>query len=141
MINSVAPSMPNCLVSNCTRWHSAAAVMLANGVPLKVVSEVLGHASIGITGDISGHVAPDVSREALRGCPRRLDDKGCAKRCANRRAQHRRPARTSDRAPITRGFTRGSKQTRTADPFLVREVLYQLSYAPGWLPCVCSRQD
>ena len=27
----------------------------------------------------------------------------------------------------------GSKQTRTADPFLVREVLYQLSYAPGSL--------
>jgi integrase len=49
-----------------TLRHSAAAVMLVNGVPLKVVSEVLGHASIGITGDIYGHVAPDVSREALR---------------------------------------------------------------------------
>jgi Kef-type K+ transport system membrane component KefB len=35
----------------------------------------------------------------------------------------------------------GSKQTRTADPFLVREVLYQLSYAPGSLPRVRSRQD
>ena len=39
--------------------------MLVNGVPLKVVSEVLGHASIGITGDIYGHVAPDVSRQAV----------------------------------------------------------------------------
>jgi integrase len=48
-----------------TLRHSAAAVMLVNGVPLKVVSEVLGHASIGITGDIYGHVSPDVSREAL----------------------------------------------------------------------------
>ena len=31
--------------------HSAASTMLANGVPLKVVSEILGHSSISITGD------------------------------------------------------------------------------------------
>jgi site-specific recombinase XerD len=40
-----------------TLLHSAAAVMLVNGGPLKIVSEVLGHASIGITGDIYGHVS------------------------------------------------------------------------------------
>ena len=39
--------------------------MPVNGVPLKVVSEVLGHASNGITGDVSGHLSPDVSRYAL----------------------------------------------------------------------------
>jgi hypothetical protein len=42
---------------------------------------------------------------------------------------------------LTRTVDGGSKQTRTADPFLVREVLYQLSYAPGSLPHVRSRQD
>ncbi len=48
-----------------TLRHSAATAMLTNGVPLKVVSEILGHASIVITADTYGHVSPDVSREAL----------------------------------------------------------------------------
>jgi integrase len=48
-----------------TLRHSAASVMLTAGVPLKVVSEVFGHASVAITGDIYGHVSPEVSREAL----------------------------------------------------------------------------
>ena len=48
-----------------TLRHSAATVMLTNGVPLKVVSEILGHASIVITADTYGHVSPDVSRDAL----------------------------------------------------------------------------
>lgn len=48
-----------------TLRHSAASVMLTNGVPLKVVSDVLGHASVAITGDVYGHVSPEVSRGAL----------------------------------------------------------------------------
>jgi integrase len=48
-----------------TLRHSAASVMLSAGVPLKVVSEIFGHASVAITGDVNGHVSPDVSREAL----------------------------------------------------------------------------
>ena len=49
-----------------TRRHSAASVMLTHGgVPLKVVSEILGHSSIAITGDVYGHVAPDVARGAM----------------------------------------------------------------------------
>jgi integrase len=39
--------------------------MLSAGVPLKVVAEVFGHAGVAITGDIYGHVSPEVSREAL----------------------------------------------------------------------------
>ncbi len=43
--------------------HSAASLMLAQGVKLQVVSEVLGHASIRMTADVYGHIlAPD--REA-----------------------------------------------------------------------------
>ena len=39
--------------------------MLIHGVPLTVVSEIFGHSSIAITGDVYRHVAPDVSRDAL----------------------------------------------------------------------------
>ena len=39
--------------------------MLTRGVPLKVVSDILGHSSIAITGDIYGHVSPDVARQAM----------------------------------------------------------------------------
>lgn len=48
-----------------TLRHTAASVMLSHGVPLKVVSDILGHSSIAITGDVYGHVSPDVSREAI----------------------------------------------------------------------------
>lgn len=48
-----------------TLRHSAASVLLAQGVPLKVVSEILGHSSIAITGDVYGHVSPEVAREAM----------------------------------------------------------------------------
>jgi integrase len=39
--------------------------MLTSGVPLKVVSDMLGHSSIAITGDIYGHVSPDVAHDAV----------------------------------------------------------------------------
>jgi integrase len=48
-----------------TLRHSATSVMLTHGVPLKVVSDILGHSSIAITGDVYGHVSPDVSRDAV----------------------------------------------------------------------------
>ena len=46
--------------------HSAASIMIALGLPLKVVSEVLGHAGIQITSDVYGHLEDDVLREQLR---------------------------------------------------------------------------
>ena len=48
-----------------TLHHSVASVMLTRGVPLKVVSKILGHSSIAITGDIYGHVSPHVARQAM----------------------------------------------------------------------------
>jgi len=43
--------------------HSAATIMLAQGVPIEVVSRVFGHASIRITADIYGHVSPETNRQ------------------------------------------------------------------------------
>ena len=56
-----------------TLRHSAATVMIENGVPLKVVSEILGHFSVSITGDIYAHVSPDVSAQAMDGLGAALD--------------------------------------------------------------------
>jgi integrase len=48
-----------------TLRHSAASVVLSGGVPLNVVSRVLGHSGLSITADVYGHIAPDVPRNAL----------------------------------------------------------------------------
>ena len=48
--------------------HSAASIMLAQGVPLEVVSEVLGHSSIRVTKDTYGHImapAKEAAAEAM----------------------------------------------------------------------------
>jgi integrase len=44
--------------------HAHATLMLAKGVHPKVVSERLGHASIGITLDTYSHVLPTLQQEA-----------------------------------------------------------------------------
>ena len=48
-----------------TLRHSAATTWLENGVHLKAVSELLGHASIAITADIYGHVSDETARGAM----------------------------------------------------------------------------
>jgi integrase len=42
--------------------HTAASIPLAHGVPTKIVSEMLGHASTSITDDIYAHVTPTMQR-------------------------------------------------------------------------------
>jgi integrase len=69
-----------CERSGLGRWHphelrhSAASIMLAQGVPIEVVSDILGHSSIRMTADVYGHIlepqraaAADAMGEALWG--------------------------------------------------------------------------
>jgi integrase len=44
--------------------HTAATLLLAQGVPVKVVSEMMGHANVGITLSIYGHVLPHMQQQA-----------------------------------------------------------------------------
>lgn len=52
------------------RWHphelrhSAASIMLAAGVPIEVVSNILGHSSIRITADVYGHILEPQRQQA-----------------------------------------------------------------------------
>lgn len=47
-----------------TSDHTAATLMLGAGVPLKVVSQRLGHANISITADIYQHVTRGMDQDA-----------------------------------------------------------------------------
>ncbi|MFF0309151.1 tyrosine-type recombinase/integrase [Streptosporangium sp. NPDC004379] len=45
-------------------WHPGASLMLAQGTPLHVAAEILGHASISITKDVYGHLVEGEKRAA-----------------------------------------------------------------------------
>jgi integrase len=52
--------------------HTTATLMLSQGIHPKVVSEMLGHTTIGITLDIYSHVLPEMQREAAHTLDRLL---------------------------------------------------------------------
>jgi integrase len=45
--------------------HFCASLLLAQGVPLKVVSDILGHSQISTTADLYTHVLPSLRKEAI----------------------------------------------------------------------------
>jgi integrase len=52
--------------------HSAASLMLAQGVPMRVVMETLGHSSITLTANTYSHVLPALQRQAAEAMDRLL---------------------------------------------------------------------
>lgn len=69
-----AASLPSTIRFHDLR-HSAASLMLAQGTPLKVVSEILGHSSVAITGDIYGHAYDSSKRTAVENMGKALREK------------------------------------------------------------------
>jgi integrase len=57
-----AAGLPRIRLHDCR--HSAATLLLGEGVPLKVVSERLGHSSIAVTGDLYQHVTEHMQTDA-----------------------------------------------------------------------------
>ena len=49
-----------------TLRHSAASALIASGAHLKLVQEMLGHSSYGITADVYAHVNVEQQREAAQ---------------------------------------------------------------------------
>ena len=45
--------------------HTCATLLLGQGIHAKIVSEMLGHSSIGMTLDIYSHVIPDMQQQAV----------------------------------------------------------------------------
>ena len=52
--------------------HTCASLLLAQGVPPRVVMDVLGHSQIAITTDLYSHVMPTALREAADAIDRAL---------------------------------------------------------------------
>jgi len=61
--------IPDAKLPEHTRFHdlrhSCATLLLAQGVPQRVIMEILGHTTISTTANIYTHVLPDLNREAL----------------------------------------------------------------------------
>lgn len=45
--------------------HTAATLLLGQGVHVKIVSEMLGHSTVGLTLDVYSHVLPDMQQQAV----------------------------------------------------------------------------
>jgi integrase len=55
-----------------TLRHTAAVTMLEGGVHIKAASDLLGHSSIAITGDIYGHTTDEAARAAVELLSRKI---------------------------------------------------------------------
>lgn len=69
-----AAGLPHCRVHDLR--HFCASLLLAQGVPLKIVSDILGHTQISITADLYTHVLPSLKQDAIGALDRMLTAQG-----------------------------------------------------------------
>jgi integrase len=67
VVQNAAKSAKLSNVGTHTLRHSAATAWLESGIHIKAVSDLLGHSSISITGDVYGHTSNDTARAAVEG--------------------------------------------------------------------------
>jgi integrase len=60
--------------------HTAASVLLSEGVPVKVASEMLGHSQVKLTLDTYSHVMPHLKQEAAAAMDRAVGGRSRPKR-------------------------------------------------------------
>ncbi len=53
--------------------HTAATLLIAQGVPARVIMHILGHSQISTTLDVYGHCLPEMANDAMRGMDRVFD--------------------------------------------------------------------
>jgi hypothetical protein len=106
--------------------HSAASTLLAQGVPLEVVSETLGHSSIRITKDVYGHLIGTQRQERRGDAP--SPNGGPEDPNTRLLAVNWRNLRPFGGLVATKVLLRwgGPYRTRTCDPLRVMQVRYQL---------------
>jgi integrase len=114
--------------------HTAATLLLGEGVHPRVVMELLGHSQMRTTMDIYTHVMPALAREAADRMSTVL--LGNVPITAHPIAHNAVPSGGSESVICTEN-TGGAEGTRTPDPHTASVVRYQLRHSP--LPGDCAR--
>ena len=114
------------------RWHDLrhahATLMLGAGVHPKVVSERLGHASVGMTLDTYSHVLPGL--QAAAALDDMIDEQVDAAGEGDLLAKRRRPGRQDRQSGRFRAQAMEREHgIRTRDILLGKQTLYRLSYS------------
>ena len=113
--------------------HTCATLLLYEGRTLNEVAEHLGHADPGFTARTYAHVMRDASRrrrvpitEAIRRARATISRRPLVDPSAS--GAMNRPSRSAGKSLQ---IEKADARTRTGDPFITSEVLYQLSYVGG----------
>lgn len=107
--------------------HTAATLLLSQGVHPRVVMELLGHSQMRTTMDIYSHVMSALAREAAD----RMGAVLLSPLATNGNQTGNQP-KLVDQANGSRPYEMGGAEgTRTPDPLVANEVRYQLRHSPN----------